>query len=236
MPSTLDSHVFGLIPAAGRGSRMGGAAPKQYTPLAGRTMLEHAIDALLADARVQRVLVVVAPDDVRHRELAGDARVEFVAAGGASRADSVRNGLARLAIRASANDWVLVHDAARPCLARDELGALIDALAGDPVGGLLAVPIADTIKRGADDGRVAQTVERTGLWRALTPQMFRLGVLDDAFERVGDLAAITDESSAVERIGHAPRLVPGRASNIKVTRPDDVPLAEAILGLQGRCR
>lgn len=236
MPSTLDSRVFGLIPAAGRGSRMGGAAPKQYTPLAGRTMLEHAIDALLADARVERVLVVVAPDDVRHRELAGDARVEFVAAGGASRAESVRNGLARLAMSASADDWVLVHDAARPCLARDELGALIDAMAGEPVGGLLAVPIADTIKRGADDGRVAQTVERTGLWRALTPQMFRLGVLDDAFERVGDLAAITDESSAVERIGHAPRLVPGRASNIKVTRPDDVPLAEAILGLQGRCR
>jgi 2-C-methyl-D-erythritol 4-phosphate cytidylyltransferase len=235
MPPTLDSHLFGLIPAAGSGSRMGGEVPKQYAPLAGRTMLEHAIDALLADARVERVLVVVAPDDVRHRSLSCGARVEFVAAGGASRAESVRNGLARLAMRASADDWVLVHDAARPCLARDELGALIDALADDPVGGLLAVPVADTIKR-ADGGRVAQTVERSALWRALTPQMFRLGVLDDAFERVGDPAAITDESSAVERIGHSPRLVPGRASNIKVTRPDDVALAEAILRLQGRCR
>jgi 2-C-methyl-D-erythritol 4-phosphate cytidylyltransferase len=235
MPSTLDSHLFGLIPAAGSGSRMGGDVPKQYAPLAGRAMLEHAIDALLADSRVQRVLVVVARNDVRHRRLACGARVEFVAAGGASRAESVRNGLARLAMSASADDWVLVHDAARPCLARDELGALIDALADDPVGGLLAVPIADTIKRG-DGGRVAQTIERAGLWRALTPQMFRLGVLDDAFERAGDLSAITDESSAVERIGHAPRLVPGRASNIKVTRPDDVALAEAILRLQGRCR
>ncbi len=231
----LDSHLFGLIPAAGLGSRMGGDVPKQYAPLAGRAMLEHAIDALLADARIERVLVVVAPDDVRHRRLACGARVEFVAAGGASRAESVRNGLARLAMRASADDWVIVHDAARPCLARDELGALIDALADDPVGGLLAVPIADTLKR-ADGGRVAQTIERAGLWRALTPQMFRLGVLDDALERVGDLASITDESSAVERIGHAPRLVPGRASNVKVTRPDDVPLAEAILRLQGRCR
>lgn len=235
MPSTLDSHVFALIPAAGSGSRMGGEVPKQYAPLAGRTMLEHAIDALLADARIERVLVVVAADDVRHRGLACEARVEFVAAGGASRAESVRNGLARLAMSASAEDWVLVHDAARPCLAREELTALIDALIDDPVGGLLAVPIADTIKR-EDEGRVARTVERTGLWRALTPQMFRLGVLDDAFERVRDPAAITDESSAVERIGHAPRLVPGRASNIKVTRPDDLPLAEAILRLQDRCR
>lgn len=235
MPSTLDSHVFGLIPAAGRGSRMGGATPKQYAPLGQRTMLEHAIDALLADARIERVLVVVAPDDARHHALARNARVQFVAAGGASRAESVRNGLARLAMEASAEDWVLVHDAARPCLAPDELRALIDALADDPVGGLLAVPIADTIKREGD-GRVAQTVERAGLWRALTPQMFRLGVLDDAFERVRDAAGITDESSAVERIGHAPRLVPGRASNIKVTRPDDLPLAEAILRLQGRCR
>lgn len=235
MPSTLDSHVFALIPAAGSASRMGGEVPKQYAPLGGRTMLEHAIDALLADARIERVLVVVAPGDVRHRRLACDARVEFVAAGGASRAESVRNGLARLAMSASAEDWVLVHDAARPCLAREELTALIDALIDDPVGGLLAVPVADTIKR-EDQGRVAQTVERACLWRALTPQMFRLGVLDDAFERVRDPAAITDESSAVERIGHAPRLVPGHASNIKVTRPDDLPLAEAILRLQGRCR
>ncbi len=227
--------MFGLIPAAGTGSRMGADVPKQYAPLAGRTMLEHAIDALLADARIERVLVVVAPGDPHHRRLACDERVEFVADGGATRAETVRNGLARLAMEASAEDWVLVHDAARPCLARDELAELIDTLADDPVGGLLAVPVADTIKR-EDRGRVAQTVERKGLWRALTPQMFRLGVLDDAFERVPDWAAITDESSAVERIGHAPRLVPGRASNVKVTRPDDLPLAEAILRLQGRCR
>jgi 2-C-methyl-D-erythritol 4-phosphate cytidylyltransferase len=235
MPAPPDPRVFGLIPAAGTGSRMGASVPKQYAPLAGRTMLEHAIDALLADARIERVLVVVAPGDPHHRRLAAGARVEFVADGGATRAETVRNGLARLAMQASAEDWVLVHDAARPCLARDELTELIDALADDPVGGLLAVPVADTIKR-EDRGRVAQTVERAGLWRALTPQMFRLGVLDDAFERALDPAAITDESSAVERIGHAPRLVPGRASNIKVTRPDDLALAEVILRMQGRCR
>lgn len=234
MPTISDARVFGLIPAAGTGKRMGSNPPKQYTPLGGRPMLAHAIAALLADRRVEHVLVVVAAGDERYKQLACDARVEFVAAGGASRAESVRNGLARLAMSASAEDWVLVHDAARPCLAREELTALIDALIDDPVGGLLAVPIADTIKR-ADDGHVERTVERARLWRALTPQMFRLGVLDDAFERVRDPAAITDESSAVERIGHAPRLVPGRASNIKVTRPDDLPLAEAILRLQGRC-
>lgn len=234
MPTLSDARVLGLIPAAGTGTRMGSDLPKQYAPLAGRPMLEHAIGALLADRRVQRVLVVVAASDARYKQLGGDARVEFAAAGGATRAESVRNGLARLAMSASAEDWVLVHDAARPCLAREELAALIDALSDDPVGGLLAVPITDTIKR-ADDGHVERTVERAGLWRALTPQMFRLGLLEDAFERVRDLAAITDESSAVERIGHAPRLVPGRASNIKVTHPDDVSLAEAILRLQGRC-
>lgn len=234
MPTISDARVFGLIPAAGTGKRMGSDPPKQYAPLCGRPMLAHAIDALLADRRVGHVLVVVAAGDARYKQLACDARVEFVAAGGASRAESVRNGLARLAMRASAEDWVLVHDAARPCLAGEELTALIDALIDDPVGGLLAAPIADTIKRAAD-GHVERTVERAHLWRALTPQMFRLGLLEDAFERVRDLPAITDESSAVERIGHAPRLVPGRASNIKVTRPDDVPLAEAILRLQGRC-
>lgn len=234
MPTICDARVFGLIPAAGTGTRMGGDLPKQYAPLAGRPMLEYAIGALLADRRVQRVLVVVAAGDARYKRLGCDARVEFAAVGGATRAESVRNGLARLAMSASAEDWVLVHDAARPCLACEELAALIDVLSDDPVGGLLAVPIADTIKR-ADDGHVERTVERAGLWRALTPQMFRLGLLEDAFERVRDLAAITDESSAVELVGHAPRLVPGRASNIKVTRPDDVPLAEAILRLQGRC-
>ncbi len=213
---------------------MGGDVPKQYAPLGGRPMLEHAIAALLADRRIERVLVVVAAGDERYKRLACDARVAFAAAGGASRAESVRNGLARLAMSASAEDWVLVHDAARPCLAREELAALIDALIDDPVGGLLAVPIADTVKRAAD-GHVAGTVDRAGLWRALTPQMFRLGVLDDAYERVRDLATLTDESSAVERIGHAPRLVPGRATNVKVTQADDVPLAEAILRLQGRC-
>jgi 2-C-methyl-D-erythritol 4-phosphate cytidylyltransferase len=233
--STLpDARVFGLIPAAGRGTRMGGDLPKQYAPLAGRPMLQHAIDALLADRRIESVLVVVAAGDERWLPRAVDARVEFAATGGASRAESVRNGLARLALRAGAADWVLVHDAARPCLAREELAALIDALTDDPVGGLLALPIADTIKR-ASGGRVERTVERAHLWRALTPQMFRLGVLDTALARAHDLAAITDESSAVESIGHAPRLVPGRASNIKVTRPDDLPLAEAILRLQGRC-
>jgi 2-C-methyl-D-erythritol 4-phosphate cytidylyltransferase len=225
-------RLHALIPAAGSGSRLGAELPKQYLPLGRATMLEHAVAALLADARVEHVVVVVAPEDGRIDALRFDARVTVARVGAASRAASVRAGLDALP-DAAADDWVLVHDAARPCLSRADLAALIDAVTDDAVGGLLAVPLADTLKRGAG-GRVAATIDRANLWRAATPQMFRLGLLRAALDAPGVLARATDEASAVEQLGQAPLLVACHATNLKVTTADDLPLARAILGLQGR--
>lgn len=228
------ARYFGLIPAAGLGRRLAAAdGPKQYLVLGARTLLEHAIDALLADRRIVQVFVVVAPDDARWRSLAVDgARVEFLPIGGATRAESVRNGLEAIAARVHDDDRVLVHDAARPCLGAAELAALIDAVGDDADGGLLAVPLADTLKRAAD-GRVDATLDRSTLWCAQTPQLFRAASLRAALA-AGPLDGITDEASAMERAGHAPRLVEGATSNLKVTRAEDVVLAEAILAAQHR--
>lgn len=223
-------HLFGLIPAAGSGARIGGDTPKQYVAIGARCMLEHSIAALAADPRVGEILVVVARDDERHRALAPRTGVRFAPVGGASRAASVANGLR--ALDARDDDWILVHDAARPCLSPQDLARLIDAMLDDDIGGLLAAPLADTLKRAGSD-RVEATVARESLWRAQTPQMFRRDVLQRALE-AADLDSITDESSAVERLGLRPRLVPGSTSNIKVTTADDWPLAAAILQAQGR--
>ena len=227
-------RYFGLIPAAGTGSRMGAdSGPKQYLPLGSRSMLEHSVDAMLAEARVERVFVVVAPTDIRWRSIRAEAgRVEFLPVGGACRAESVRNGLDSIADRVNDDDRVLVHDAARPCLGAAELARLIDEAGGEDGGGLLAVPLGDTLKRG-DDGRVTTTLDRSTLWCAQTPQLFRFGSLRAALAS-GALAGITDEASAMERAGHAPRLVAGVSSNLKVTTPEDVVLASAVLGAQGR--
>ena len=196
-------------------------------------MLEHAIAALRADARVSAVIVIVAPGDDAWRLLADRAQATFIAAGGASRAETVFNGLRAIRQNASDNDWILVHDAARPCLAKEELARLIDLLVDDDVGGLLAVPLADTLK-SERDGRVYATIDRAQLWRAQTPQMFRCGVLARALGRARDRASLTDESSAVEQIGLQPRLVLGAGTNLKVTVAEDLLLAEAILKAQGR--
>jgi 2-C-methyl-D-erythritol 4-phosphate cytidylyltransferase len=229
----IPSRLHALIPAAGRGARYGGDLPKQYLALGGATMLEHAIASLLADARIDRVVVVVAPDDARIDALRLDARVLIARVGGASRAASVRAGLDALHDFAASDDWVLVHDAARPCLSPHDLATLIDRVAADAVGGLLAQPLADTLKRG-DGGRVAATLDRSSLWRAATPQMFRIGLLRRALDAPGMLESATDEASAVEQLGLAPLLVGCQATNLKVTTADDLPLACAILGLQGR--
>jgi 2-C-methyl-D-erythritol 4-phosphate cytidylyltransferase len=210
---------------------MGGDTPKQYVAIGHQSMLEHSVDALMSDARVGEIVVVVAPNDARHRAIAARRGVRFELAGGVSRAESVRNGLQAMGARSE--DWVLVHDAARPCLSRQELARLLDAVHDDKVGGLLALPLADTLKSARDD-RVDKTVARASLWRAQTPQMFRHGVLLHALEAVPDPAAITDESSAVEQFGLHPRLVAGNSTNIKVTTSDDWPLAAAILRAQGR--
>jgi 2-C-methyl-D-erythritol 4-phosphate cytidylyltransferase len=234
----LPDRLFALIPAAGSGQRMGAPLPKQYVRLGGQTMLEHAVDALVASPDLEHVLVVVASDDLAYLHLPRRPRLDFAPVGGARRAESVRNGLRvlRAMVGIDDDDWVLVHDAARPCLAREELARLVDAIADEEVGAILALPVADTLKR-AHAGRVQSTVGRDGLWRALTPQVFRTGALVRALDQAvaqGTVEGITDESSALETLSMRPRLVEGFATNIKVTVPSDWPLAEAILRAQGR--
>ncbi len=224
-------RCWGVVPAAGRGLRMGGEVPKQYLLLRGRSVLDHAIAALLGHAAVRAVVVAVAPDAARwHTSMhSGDPRVRWVE-GGAERCHSVLNALDALTGEAADDDWILVHDAARPCLRAEDLARLVTALSDHPVGGLLGVPVKDTMKRCAADGTVTDTVERAGLWHAYTPQMFRYAALRAALQAA--LAAgvlVTDESGAVERAGLAPRLVEGSPDNIKVTRPEDLPLAAFLL-------
>jgi 2-C-methyl-D-erythritol 4-phosphate cytidylyltransferase len=223
-PSTL--RFFALIPCAGSGTRAGTAGPKQYERIAGQPMVWHTLSAFAAVQRIARTIVVVAPTDgFFERNPTTSALV--VPCGGATRAASVTNGLRELR-RAGAtdDDWVLVHDAAR-CLVTPELiDRLIDACKDDEVGGLLAHPLADTLKIESD-GRVQSTIEREDKWLAQTPQMFRLGMLRQALEHAGDRA--TDESSAIESMGLKPRLVPAGAQNFKVTWPDDFAMAEAVL-------
>lgn len=216
-----------LIPCAGSGSRAGSAGPKQYQPLAGQPLVAHTLAAFAATPGLAGVLVVVASGD-NTLEQAGLAEGCHVAdCGGASRAESVLNGLGVLStLGAVADDWVLVHDAARCLITPAQVRALIEACWNDPVGGLLAQPLADTLKSGAA-GRVAATLDRQDKWLAQTPQMFRLGLLQQALGASG--LAVTDEAAAVEALGFSPLLVPAAGVNFKVTYPDDFALAAAVL-------
>jgi 2-C-methyl-D-erythritol 4-phosphate cytidylyltransferase len=227
---------FGLIPAAGGGARFGGAEPKQYALLAGTPVIQLAIRALQDAIALEGVFVVLAPEDKLYAAKVGTLPgVVPVYCGGRTRAESVRNGLAAIGEHAVADDWILVHDAARPCVDVATLHRLLNELEDEPVGGLLAIPLADTLKR-AETGaglRVAATEDRTGLWRAQTPQMFRYAILQHAL-RKADGKDVTDEAQAVEALGVKPRLVQGSASNIKVTYPEDLALAEAILAQRNR--
>lgn len=223
-------RCYALVPCAGTGSRAGAGGPKQYRPLAGRPVVAHTLAALGAVPAVAATLVVLSPDDDRFATAVPGFEGErgWVArCGGASRAETVANGLAELQARgAQPHDWVMVHDAAR-CLLRPEwVLRLLDACRDDEVGGLLALPVADTLKQELD-GRVSATVDRAHKWAAQTPQMFRLGLLQPALAGAGP--AITDEASAVEALGHAPRLVRGDLENLKVTWPEDFALAERLL-------
>lgn len=223
-PLNAPVRLHALVPAAGVGSRAGTQGPKQYEPLGGRSLIQHTLAALRAVARIDSILVVVAPGDT---ELASSERYRVSACGGESRAASVANGLADLLGQGGRpDDWVLVHDAARCLVTPQMVDALIDACAGDEVGGLLALPLADTLK-AEEGGRSAGTVPRHGKWLAQTPQMFRIGVLQRALSAAG--AQVTDEASAIEALGLRPRLVPGSAQNFKVTWPEDFALAEAVL-------
>ncbi|HZX52675.1 MAG TPA: 2-C-methyl-D-erythritol 4-phosphate cytidylyltransferase [Pseudomonas sp.] len=216
---------WALIPAAGVGSRMAADRPKQYLEVVGKTIIEHSLACFLDHPQLLGVVVSLALDDPYwpHLACAAEPRLQR-AEGGRERADSVLNGLLRLSeLGARDDDWVLVHDAARPNLARSDLDLLLAELASDPVGGLLAVPARDTLKRAGPDGRVRETVDRTTIWQAYTPQMFRLGELQRALaDALLAGVAITDEASAMEWAGHAPRLIEGRGDNLKVTRPEDL--------------
>jgi 2-C-methyl-D-erythritol 4-phosphate cytidylyltransferase len=227
--------TFALIPAAGSGSRIAGTVAKQYLALAGRPMLWHAVHAVCVP-QVEAIFVVLAPGDrafASHDWSAFGGKVEPLYCGGASRRDSVYNGLIAAMAAVDADDWVLVHDAARPCLPREDLERLLSECCSDALGGLLAWPVSDTVKRAETDhagiARAAATEDRSSLWLAQTPQMFRAGLLAQALQRAGSAAAVTDEASAVELLGLKPRLVRGSRDNIKVTYAEDVAIAEAIL-------
>ena len=216
------------MPAAGIGRRFGADRPKQYAPLCGRTVIEWALALFLTDLRCAGVVVALAKDDPYWSSIAPPAVV--IAAGGQERSHSVRNGLAALADRADCDDWVLVHDAARPCLPSQDLDRLLSELAVHSVGGLLATPAADTLKRADRARDVQQTVDRAGLWRALTPQMFRYGRLCEALDRAHAAGRIpTDEAQAIEWLGDHPRLVEGAAANLKITSAADLAIAAALL-------
>jgi 2-C-methyl-D-erythritol 4-phosphate cytidylyltransferase len=235
----VTSRLFALIPCAGTGSRSGAPMPKQYQTVGSRPMLGHTLAAFDACSEFSQTLVVLAPDDSHFdaRRFAG-LRFAVQRCGGASRQASVFNGLHALAgFGAKDDDWVLVHDAARPGITPEMIRKLVGELKDDAVGGILALPVADTLKRIEAEGdaqaagRIARTESRNGLWQAQTPQMFRLGMLRDAIKRAQqDGHDLTDEASAIEWLGHAPRLVQGSLRNFKVTYPEDFALAAAMLG------
>lgn len=225
--------IYALIPAAGSGTRLSGLAPKQYLPLAGRPMLWHAVRAVCVPP-VESVFVVLAPSDsafATHDWSAFAGKLEPLYCGGETRRDSVYNGLVAAMAAVEANDWMLVHDAARPCLPRKDFDTLLRETQHDEVGGILALPIADTVKKAAKDEsgaqRVAATEDRSVLWLAQTPQIFRAGLLAQALQRAR--GAPTDEAAAVEQLGLRPRLIAGSRENLKVTWPEDITLAESIL-------
>ncbi len=223
-----DAKCYALVPCAGVGARAGAGGPKQYAVVAGRTVVMHTLAALQGVPRLAVTLVVLARDDTQFEHAAPSFAGWALRCGGATRAASVAAGLTVLAERgARSHDWVLVHDAARCLLRADAVERLIDACKGDAVGGLLALPLADTLKQASQGHRVAATLDRRDKWTAQTPQMFRLGMLRDALAQAGD--AVTDEASAIEALGHAPLLVHGEPDNFKLTWPADFALAERLL-------
>lgn len=233
---SANARIWAVLPAAGVGRRMGSAIPKQYLELAGRTVIEHSLQIFVDHDRISGVVVALGAEDGYWSATTYAAHPKVLRAeGGAERCHSVLNALLALDGRAEDADWVLVHDAARPCLRIEDLERLIDTLLDDAVGGLLGIPVRDTMKRANGGERIDATVDRSALWHAYTPQMFRLGLLRHALQDA--LAAedlVTDDASAIERLGQAPRLVEGHADNLKITRAEDLPLARFYLQRQGR--
>lgn len=226
--------VHGLIPAAGSGARFDGALLKQYQLIAGKPVLLHSIEALHLHPSISDVTVILAADDHQYVHAAGSLAGEIrTVIGGDTRAQSVLNGLSYLADRFAGSDWVLVHDAARPCLSRGHLDLLLEEGLSSDDGAILALPVADTLKRCGAQGEILETVSRERLWAAQTPQLFRLGALMQALRSAQDAGVIiTDEASAMEFTGARPRLVMGSAGNIKITWPGDLQMAEALLQMR----
>ncbi|WP_455200064.1 2-C-methyl-D-erythritol 4-phosphate cytidylyltransferase [Kaarinaea lacus] len=222
---------WAVVPAAGSGSRMAANMPKQYLQIQGKAILEHTIERLITHPKIDGVVVALAADDQQWDELQFQTDKPIIKTlGGDERCHSVKNALYEVSRQGTEQDWVLVHDAARPCLRHEDLDKLINQLSDHMVGGLLAYPVKDTMKRSDDKQRVVETVERNQLWHALTPQMFRLHLLRDALNKaIEDGFLVTDEASAVEHAGYHPKLVEGRTDNIKITTPEDLSLAEFYL-------
>ena len=228
-------RVWAIVPAAGVGRRMASDVPKQYLQLNDRMVIDHTLERLLAHPRVELACIALAADDPLWpgSVFARDPRVLRVA-GGAERCHSVRNALGALERHAAAGDWVMVHDAARPCVRRRDLDRLMEALQGHAVGGLLGLPVRDTMKRANSEGMVLETVSREGLWHAFTPQMFRFTLLKDALDRALEQGVlVTDDAGAMELAGHRPLMIEGGADNIKITRPGDLELAGFYLARRG---
>jgi 2-C-methyl-D-erythritol 4-phosphate cytidylyltransferase len=229
---------WAIVPAAGIGTRMGAEIPKQYLQLNGKTILEHTLERLLELPLLAGIVVTINPFDELWDSLAIASHPKVIRVdGGQERSDSVLNGLHHLQSKLDKLDWVLVHDAARPCVELDNIEGLVNELEDHLVGGILGVPVSDTIKRINREYGIETTVDRQVLWQAQTPQMFRYGILLEALERAAKHgAAITDEASAVEQMGYYPLMVEGRRDNIKITRPEDLPMAELILNTQANAR
>lgn len=235
MTTAPSPRIWAVLPAAGVGRRMGAAIAKQYLTLLGKPILCRSLDALLAHPAVAGGVVALAPQDPHWDQLAyRHEKPLFRVPGGAERSDSVLSALEFLLGQGDGEDWVLVHDAVRPCVMADDIEQLVAAGTARPDGALLAVPVRDTLKRQAPGGRVRETASREGLWHALTPQLFPLRQLHQALRAAQERGTtVTDESQAMEMAGFQPLLVEGRATNLKITRSTDLALAEAILRSQG---
>ena len=230
-PKNVQPAQWFVVPAAGIGQRMQADKPKQYLPLGHATILEQTLDALLAVPQIVGIVVAIHPNDQcwKQLDIASHQKIHTVV-GGAERSDSVLAALTYLQDHLSPNDWVLVHDAARPCVQVNSIQVLANSLSDNPIGGILGVPSSDTLKSVDDEQTIQHTVDRRSIWQAQTPQMFRYGILYEALSQAQQLgSAITDEASAVEMLGYSVKIIQGRVDNIKVTCPDDLWIAEAIL-------
>lgn len=223
-----------IVPAAGIGSRMGGEVAKQYLPIDHSTVLEHTLKNLLDVVGIEKIILALHPEDQLWStfSLSAHTRIEAVV-GGAERCHSVFNALLHLRGVAREDDWVLVHDAARPCITAQQVQTLIQQLESHPVGGILAVPVSDTLKAVTTDHAITHTVDRKSLWQAQTPQMFRYGLLLQALQSILDSdQAVTDEAAALEQLGYTAMVVKGSQTNIKITHPEDLTMAQLILRMR----